>query len=138
MIQKDPCVLVCVTDQMSCRRLIEKGRDLALATGSTLQVVSVQPRGSLSPHTVDTLQALYDVACSFGAGMDVLFDEDPALTVAVYARQINAIRLVSGTPDVRSNAFVETIRELLPFLPITIVDAEGHTITLGGPEEDIA
>ncbi|MGN0172501.1 MAG: hypothetical protein ACI39E_06935 [Acutalibacteraceae bacterium] len=130
METKLPCILVCVTDQMSCRRLIQKGRELADTCGYELCVVSVVPEQEPSKHTADTLQALYDIACSLGAGMQLLFNEDPALTVAVYARQVNAAHLISGSPSLNSNAFVETIHELLPDLPITIVDSENRCVTL--------
>ena len=61
--------------------------------------------------------------------MTVYFNDSPALTVAVHARQINAVHIVSGSPGTDSNTFIETIKGLLPETPMTIVDNEQQMIT---------
>lgn len=127
--EKPASVLVCVTDQPSCRRLILAGVEIAKTYGASVQVVSIQPEGLVSPLTANALQNLYDVSSSLGAEMTVYFNNEPALTAAVHAAKTGAIHLVSGTPGADSNLFIETIKKLLPELPLSIVDAEGHMVT---------
>lgn len=127
--EKPASVLVCVTDQPSCRRLILAGVEIAKTYGASVQVVSIQPEGLVSPLTANALQNLYDVSSSLGAEMTVYFNNEPALTAAVHASKTGAIHLVSGTPGADSNLFIETIKKLLPELPLSIVDAEGHMVT---------
>ncbi|MCI8554176.1 MAG: hypothetical protein HFJ80_04440 [Clostridiales bacterium] len=126
---KPASVLVCVTDQPSCRRLILAGSRLAESYNTRVQVVSVLPEGLISEKTAGALQKLYDTSGALGAEMTVFFNNEPALTAAVHASQIDAIHLVSGAPGPESNLFIETIRQLLPELPISIVDADDRLIT---------
>lgn len=60
--------------------------------------------------------------------MTVYFNDSPALTVAVHARQTTP-SIVSGSPGTDSNTFIETIKGLLPETPMTIVDNEQQMIT---------
>lgn len=85
--EKPASVLVCVTDQPSCRRLILAGVEIAKTYGASVQVVSIQPEGLVSPLTANALQNLYDVSSSLGAEMTVYFNNEPALTAAVHAQQ---------------------------------------------------
>ncbi len=122
-------VLVCVTDQLSCERLIRAGAALAQEYGVPVHVLSVLPEGLVSPQTSKVLQNLYDIASSLGAEMTFYFNNEPALTAAVHARQTGALHLVSGAPGADSNLFIETIKGLVPELPLSVVDADGRLFT---------
>ena len=122
-------VLVCVTDQPSCRRLILAGDAIAQKYNVPVKVVTVLKPGLVSSKTADVLQTLYNIAGRLGADMTVYFNDSPALTVAVHARQINAVHIVSGSPGTDSNTFIETNKGLLPETPMTIVDNEQQMIT---------
>lgn len=125
-------VLVCVTDQTSCRRLIMAGAAIAEKYNVPVKVVSVQPEGLVSPKAAEALQVLYNISAKLGADMTVYFNDDPALTVAVHARKSNAMHIVSGSPGANSNLFIETIKGLLPELPLSIVDVDEHIVTFPG------
>ena len=125
-------VLVCVTDQPSCRRLILAGAAIAEKLQVPVKVVSVQPAGLVSPRNAEDLQILYNISAKLGADMTVYFSDEAALTVAVHARQTNAIQIVSGAPGTNSNLFIETIKGLLPELPLSIVDEDEHIVTFPG------
>ena len=122
-------VLVCVTDQPSCRRLILAGDAIAQKYQVPVKVVTVLKPGLVSSKTADVLQTLYNIAGRLGAEMTVYFNDSPALTVAVHARQTNAVHIVSGSPGTDGNTFIETIKGLLPKTPMTIVDNEQRMIT---------
>lgn len=78
-------VLVCVTDQPSCRRLILAGDAIAQKYQVPVKVVTVLKPGLVSSKTADVLQTLYNIAGRLGAEMTVYFNDSPALTVAVHA-----------------------------------------------------
>ena len=103
---------MCVTDQPSCRRLILAGDAIAQKYNVPVKVVTVLKPGLVSSKTADVLQTLYNIAGRLGADMTVYFNDSPALTVAVHARQINAVHIVSGSPGTDSNTFIETIKGL--------------------------
>lgn len=122
-------VLVCITDQLSCERLIRAGRAIADEKGRSLSVVTVLPQGEVSAHTASVMQDLYDMVRTLDAEMTFYFHQDAALTVAVHARSIGAAQVITGSPGVDSNRFIETVKELLPEVPLTIVDADGRMFT---------
>ena len=124
-----PSVLVCVTDQPSCERLIHAGASLARSMSVGLQVLSVLPQGLVSESLSAVMQSLYDTATALGAQMTFYFSGEPALTAAVHAAKSGVVQIVTGTPDAGSNLFLETIRGLLPELPLSIVDASGRLYT---------
>lgn len=128
-IQQPANVLVCVTDQPSCRRLILAGDAIAKKYDVPVKVVSILRPALVSQKTAGTLQTLYDISGKLGAEMTVYFNNDPALTAAVHAKKTHAIHLVSGAPGADSNLFIETVKGLLPELPVSIVDEEGHLVT---------
>ncbi len=122
-------VLVCVTDQPSCHRLIMAGKTIAEQYGLPLQVVSVLPPRLVSDKTAQALQTLHNISSKQGADMTVFFNESPAVTIAVHARQCGAVHLVSGTPGADNTMFLATLRELLPEIPLSLVDTDGQLIT---------
>ena len=56
--------------------------------------------------------------------MDIFFNNSPVLVVAVAAKKHNAATLVTGFPADGSSGFIAHIHEILPELPITMVDDE--------------
>lgn len=122
-------VLVCITDQLSCHRLIQAGHTIAQKYQLPVKVVTVLKPGLVSSSAADALQTLYNIVGRLGAEMTVYFNDSPALTVAVHARQNNAVHLVSGTPGTGSSQFIKTIKGLLPEIPLSIVDENQHIVT---------
>lgn len=114
-------VLVCVTDQPECHRLIRAGAMLAKQYRLPLYVVSVMPPRLVSVKTAEALQALYNVSSKLGAEMTVYFNDEAALTVAVHARKVEAGHLVIGAPGPGGNTFIEVVRDLLPEAELSMV-----------------
>lgn len=120
---KQPCVMVCVTPQHSCARLIEAGAGIAEREGVPLKVISVFRESSgLNANEGGALETLFECAKNFDASMNVYFNDSPALVIAVAAKKNNAVTLVTGFPAEGSSGFIARIHELLPELPITMVD----------------
>lgn len=123
--EKKSSVLVCVTGQYDCDRLIEAGFSRAVELGYDLHVFCVHtPTNDLS-HFSDEIEYLYRTAKSLGADMTIEFSVNAPLRTADFAEKINAKLLITGIPDTRPNGFVLTLHELLPRLQITMVTKEG-------------
>ena len=119
-IQK-PSVLVCVTGQYDCDRLIRAGHAYAAEKGWDLHVLCIHtPMNDLSLLS-DEIEYLYRTAKELDADMTVAFNHNAPHCAADFAKQHSARILVTGVPDDRPNGFVLTLHELLPRLPITIV-----------------
>lgn len=122
---KHPCVMVCVTQQQSCARLIEAGARIAKRENLPLSVISVFKESSgMNANDGGALENLFACAQKYDASMNIYFNDSPELVVAVAAKKNNASTLVTGFPAEGSNGFIAHIHELLPELPITMVDKD--------------
>ena len=120
---KQPCVAVCVTPQESCARLIEAGARIAKEKGRPLAVLSVFKESSgLNANEGGALETLFECAGRFNASMNVYFNNSPALVIAVAAKKLGAVNLITGFPEEGSSGFIGRVHEILPELTITMVD----------------
>ena len=97
-MSKKACVLVCVTSQPDCERLIRAGKKIADGEGVPLQVVSVQRMEECFQPNSDTLERLH--------------------------QQAKAVNIVMGFPRENSAHFVEDVHLLEPEVPISMVDGD--------------
>ncbi len=125
--RKKASVLVCVTGQRDCGRLIVAGKELAEKEGLSLQVLCVQPMNHGYCVKSDEMEYLYQVTRDAGAEMTIFFQDDAPLIAAGFAKQVKAKHIVTGMPDGRANGFVQTVHYLIPKVPISMV-AEDSTI----------
>ena len=83
-------VLVCVTGQKSCGRLIEEGARIAAETGAELSVVHVaKMRDNFlgSASEAEALEHLFNISKSYDADMMLLRNDDVINTLASHARK---------------------------------------------------
>ncbi len=125
---KKPSVLVCVTGQYDCDRLIQAGYQQAAELGCDLHVLCVHTPVNDISLLGDEMEYLYRTAKELGADMTIAFDKNAPKFAADFARKINARHLVTGMPDNRPNGFVLTVHELLPRLQITMVTKENDCL----------
>lgn len=124
-VTRQPSVLVCVTAQESCARLISAGADIASDGNLSLIVLSVfSKRDGLNADSA-VLENLYECAREYSAQMRVYFNDSPELVAAVVAKKENAVTMVTGFPKQGSSSFIAHFHEILPDMPITMVDEEG-------------
>lgn len=127
MKSKQPCIMVCVTPQQSCARLIEAGARIAKEEKLPLEVISVFRQSSgLNANEDGALENLFECAKKYDASMNIFFNDSPALVVAVASKKHNAANLVTGFPAEGSSGFIARIHEIVPDLPITMVDNESN------------
>ena len=128
----EPRVLVCVTGQKSCERLIEEGASIALEHNIELSVVHVAKTGnnflgSTSGVTeAEALEYLFGISKNYDADMALLRSDDVSPTIVSYARKMNAAVIVIGSRPTRGgNHLTRTLQNSMPDLDIrTIVTEE--------------
>ena len=114
-------VLVCVTGQRRCERLIRQGRIVAEHLQARLRVVSVQPKDALDAQAADALEYLFTVAKEQQAEMSVYYTNEPMGTLVHFARRCQAVCLVAGCPGgAGESRFLADIRQHLPLSLIHI------------------
>lgn len=97
-------VLVCVTGQKTCDRLIKTGAQLAAEFSAPLLVVHVAPVGAPllgGSNQSEALNYLYALSCEVGAEMAVLRAPDTVERLIQYAQEqhVRHIVLGAGRPD---------------------------------------
>ena len=127
-MKSTPHILVCVTDQPGSHKLIGFGREFADEQNLPLKVICVL-RNRENEKNADIMQTLYNICAKYQAELTVLFHKNPALAIAITAKQTSATHLICGTPIVAGHEFIAFIREMLPEIPMSIIDADGSIVT---------
>lgn len=125
---KKPSVLVCVTGQYDCDRLIRAGFEKAAEIGAELHVLCVHTPVNDISLLSDEIEYLYRTSKDLGADMTIAFNRNAPRCAAEYAKKVNARYLYTGMPDHRPNGFVLTLHEMLPRLVITMVTKEDERL----------
>lgn len=123
-MSKNACVLVCVTSQPDCERLIRAGQKIAEEQHAPLQVVSIQRAEECFQPNSEVLEHLHQQAKAVNAEMTIYFNDSPAITAAVHAVKESAVNIVMGFPKENSAHFVEDVHMLAPDIPISMVDSD--------------
>lgn len=118
-------VLVCVTGQRDCDRLIRAGKKISDSQSVPLQVLCVQPTSAGFDADCKELEYLRQTAKGADAEMSVYFHDDAPLMAAGYAKSIQAVHIVTGMAEAPVNGFVEIIHKLLPHIPVSMVARDG-------------
>ena len=118
-------VLVCVTDQVNCGRLIRYGRKRADEIGCPLRVLHVRTREKTmmgNPDITSALNDLYSQAREAEAEMEIVSSQDVEGTIADYARKCRASLVVLGeTPRDRFPPMADRLSPRLPGMPMEVV-----------------
>ena len=122
-MEGNPPLLVLVTLQRACARLIRRGADMALAQHCPLHVLHVvvndpaaQAETTLDAQTLDFLYALCGEA---GAQMTVLTAEVAPTAMAEFAHREGARQIVMGEGE-QAAGLAETLAQLLPGVQVII------------------
>lgn len=134
-MSKKNSVLVFVTDQIQCERLIKAGKTLMSSGGGEVNVVSIRSK-SVSKNLEGTaLQHLFDVCSSVGASMTILYDDKPAKAAVKFIKKVKPAHIITGIPDSASPGnFAYEIRKAFPSLAMSVVDPDGKwyaMVTMG-------
>lgn len=97
--------MVCVTRQVSCKRLIEAGARFAQEQNGELTVVHVvQPDAHFlgNPNDGDALEYLFSIAKEHDAGISVLRSKDLIQTLAQNAKKLKITHIILGVSPIQS------------------------------------
>ena len=92
-------VLICVTGQISCERLIHAGVEIAQRAGGTAYVLHVAQEGRSMlgyKHEPEALEYLFGVSVKHGADMVVVHSADVKGAIEQRAKELNAGTIVAG------------------------------------------
>ena len=119
-------IMVLVTLQQACARLIRKGSDLAMLRRAPLYVVHVQqndPGRDAPAIDVQALNFLYALSGEVGASMCVLTADVAVTAMANYAAEQGVDTILMGGGE-RAAGIAETLSGLLPGVKVMILENE--------------
>ena len=124
--EKNPVVLVCVTNQRDCVRLIEAGIKISeMIENSKVCVFSVRPQNTVGQELGEALEYLRHQAVSNEADMMIVFDNDAVTATADYAQQSGTVQIVTGIAGNGTSGFIDNLRNKLPDTIISMVSKDG-------------
>jgi len=122
-------VLVCVTNQYSCERLVRAGMSLAQREGFELRVLCIQHPEYASNSYLTEIEHLFAVSRKAGGEMIVYYREDPVRAAVTYIRTNRIAHIVlGGVPDVTRSAFISGVRAQCAQIPMSIVNGSGDLV----------
>ena len=117
-------VLVCVTVQKSCDRLIEYGARIASEQGADLTVLHVAGLNDNflgNPEEGEALECLYEMSSSHGAEMTVRRAPDVVGEITSFARSMKATAIVMGQAKRSGRDLPGQLRALLPGIDVRVL-----------------
>ncbi|MDD3409682.1 MAG: hypothetical protein PHY12_02620 [Eubacteriales bacterium] len=114
-------IMVLVTLQRACARLIRKGANMAMQRHCPLHVVHVT--GGEQAINAQVLDYLYALSGEAGAEMCVLTSSVAVTAMADYAQQHGVRQIVMGGGE-RASGIAETLSKLLPGVEVLILEEE--------------
>lgn len=121
-------VLVCVTGQKTCERLISEGGRLAKELDAELSVVHVaRQNGGLLGGDIaeaEALEYLFKVSSEHGADMAVIRSGEVVSTLVHHARKVNAAMMVLGSPRKTNRDVTRELKAHMPEMEFQIVYTE--------------
>nr|SIP63237.1 Usp domain [uncultured bacterium] len=117
-------VLVCVTGQKTCERLIAEGHRLAIEREEELSVLHVAKKGDGlmgSVFEAEALEYLFKVSSERGADMTVVRSDEVVQTIEKHARRIGASLIVLGGPRHGARDMTKELRAHMPDMEFHIV-----------------
>ena len=121
-------VMVCVTRQKTCERLIKVGRNISIKREGDLKVVHVAKIGDNflgNPDEGEAVEYLFQRSKTVGAEMTVLRADDTIGTIVEYAKKnnIDVIILGEGPSSKDDENIIKQIERRLPGVEVRVVPA---------------
>lgn len=118
-------ILVCVTQQESCQRLIKAGATLAREKKLGLEVLSVFPSKSCFTPNFKVLDILEKCSMENNAQMTVFYDDHPFIVAAAFAKKCGATHIITGLGD-DDSPFISGLQIVLPEVKICMVGSDNR------------
>lgn len=123
-MDKNHRIMICVTRQRTCERLIQKGKDLVSRIGGELFVVhAIKPGENYlgNPNEGEALEYLFQVSKEVGAEMNVLRSKNVIKTLVNFAKEQQITTMILGpAPEAEPNNIITELQHLLPSIQFIV------------------
>lgn len=122
-------ILVCVTQQKTCERLIKRGAQICRELEGQLFIIHVALNGLNflgNAHEGDALEYLFGISKSVGAELTVLRSENIVKTITGFARENKITNIIVGEPpDSCNNNIINELEHKLNTVDIDVIPLKG-------------
>jgi K+-sensing histidine kinase KdpD len=123
-MDKNHRIMICVTRQRTCERLIQKGKELVARIGGELFVVHAIKTGENylgNPNEGEALEYLFQASKEVGAEMNVLRSKNVIKTLVDFAKEQKITTMILGSaPEAEQSSFVMELQHLLPSIQFIV------------------
>lgn len=121
-------IMVCVTQQKTCERLIKRGAALHNKIESDLYVIHVAKDGFNflgNAKEAEALEYLFGISKEVGADLTVLRSQDIAQAIVEFANSKNIGHIILGANpiDCKEDGIISELKSKLPFCQFYIIPA---------------
>lgn len=122
-------IMVCVTQQKTCERLIKKAHNMIENANGNLYVIHVVKNDTKfldNDQEGEALEYLFGITKSIGANLTVLKADSVSETLVDFAvsNKINTVFMGESTDASSENKFYNRLKEKLPQINIVVVPQE--------------
>ncbi|WP_427339461.1 universal stress protein UspA [Caloranaerobacter sp. DY30410] len=121
-------IMVCVTQQKTCERLIMKGYKAVRSDNDKLFVIHVvNEKDKFLNNSSDgeALEYLFNVSKKVGADLTVLRSKDVVKAMTDFAKNHNITNIIMGASpdgeDLKDHKIAMKLKQMLPFVDFTII-----------------
>lgn len=126
----DNRILVCVTQQKTCERLIKKGAALRDELGGELFIIHVAMNGLNflgNSKEGEALEYLFGISKSVGAELTVLRSGNIVKTITGFAKENRITNIIVGeSNDVQNNNIINELKHKLPSVEFNVMPSKGN------------
>lgn len=116
-------VLVCVTAQLSCARLINSGKELSQRINKPLYVVTVLSKDSDAKEKSRALKTLDALSRKTDYNIDIIYSNNVAHSLGVHINKINPCHILIGNP-VEGGRFFEEFMSNVYSAPVSVISGD--------------
>ncbi len=114
-------VLVCVTAQLRCEKLIRAAEDLAAKLNRELTVVTIQPKNAEPQQRARDLKCLNTLSKLCDCDIDIIYSDHVTTSLAAYINRCEPCHILIGNPDTKGAFFNEFMSNHY-CAPVSVVD----------------
>ncbi len=115
---KQKKVLVCVTPQSNCRRLIDSGHEISLETEGEMHILHILHGNNVFSEGVGLLEELFDYGSKLGGTTHGICGSDIPKTLISFIKKHKITHIVLGYPGEDSTFKDDTLtKKLLDMFP---------------------
>lgn len=116
-------VLVCVTAQLGCDRLINSGKELAKRLARPLRVVTVLSKEGNAKEKSNALKILNILSKKTQSDIDIIYSDNASQSLGIHINKLNPCHILIGNP-VEGGRFFEEFMSNTYNAPVSVVDNE--------------